>query len=157
ELRSAALRGLALYDHADTAKVILAAYANFNLEERRDAMATLASRVSYATALLDAVGAKKIVATDLPAHEIRQLRNHKNDAMNERITEFGGTARESSGQVAELITKYTLLVQAKTPPADAWLGRAIFVKACAQCHTLFGTGGKIGPELTGSNRANTEY
>ncbi len=41
--------------------------------------------------------------------------------------------------------------------ADAWLGRAVFAKTCAQCHTLFGAGGKIGPELTGSNRANLEY
>ncbi len=40
---------------------------------------------------------------------------------------------------------------------DAWLGRAVFAKTCAQCHTLFGAGGKIGPELTGSNRANLEY
>ncbi len=26
-----------------------------------------------------------------------------------------------------------------------------------QCHTLFGSGGKVGPELTGSNRANLDY
>ena len=28
---------------------------------------------------------------------------------------------------------------------------------CASCHTLFGEGGKVGPDLTGSNRANLEY
>ena len=26
-----------------------------------------------------------------------------------------------------------------------------------QCHTLFGEGGKVGPDLTGSNRANLDY
>jgi putative heme-binding domain-containing protein len=33
----------------------------------------------------------------------------------------------------------------------------VFTKTCQQCHTLFGTGGKVGPELTGSNRANLDY
>jgi putative heme-binding domain-containing protein len=33
----------------------------------------------------------------------------------------------------------------------------MFAKTCQQCHTMFGTGGKVGPELTGSNRANLDY
>jgi putative heme-binding domain-containing protein len=33
----------------------------------------------------------------------------------------------------------------------------VFAKTCQQCHTLFGTGAKIGPELTGSNRADLDY
>ena len=37
------------------------------------------------------------------------------------------------------------------------LGRAVFAKTCQQCHTLFGVGGNIGPELTGSNRADLDY
>ncbi|MGY8769564.1 MAG: c-type cytochrome, partial [Pirellulales bacterium] len=41
--------------------------------------------------------------------------------------------------------------------ADPAQGRVLFNKTCANCHTLYGTGGKIGPELTGSNRANLDY
>ena len=41
--------------------------------------------------------------------------------------------------------------------ADASRGRAVFQKNCAACHTLFDNGGKIGPELTGSQRANLDY
>jgi putative heme-binding domain-containing protein len=33
----------------------------------------------------------------------------------------------------------------------------VFTKTCAQCHTLFDTGGKIGPELTGAQRENLDY
>lgn len=33
----------------------------------------------------------------------------------------------------------------------------VFAKTCASCHALFGEGGKIGPELTGSQRAKPEY
>lgn len=33
-------------------------------------------------------------------------------------------------------------------PADAALGKAIFVRTCSACHTYAGTGGKVGPDLT---------
>ena len=42
-------------------------------------------------------------------------------------------------------------------PPDRSLGRAVFAKVCQQCHTLFGTGGQVGPDLTGSNRADLDY
>ena len=28
---------------------------------------------------------------------------------------------------------------------------------CQQCHQLFGTGGRVGPDITGSDRANLDY
>jgi putative heme-binding domain-containing protein len=57
-----------------------------------------------------------------------------------------------------MIKRYRAMLTTKpaTSP-DLSLGRALFNKTCAQCHTLFGTGGKVGPELTGSNRANLDY
>ncbi len=157
ELRRAALRGLASYDDGATPAAILAAYAGFSLDEKRNALATLAARVAYAKALLEAVAEKKIAATDLSADLVRQLRNHQNEAVNAQIGRLWGIARESSGEKAEQIARYTKLAQEKSPMADPALGRAVFVKTCQQCHTLFGTGGKVGPELTGSNRANLEY
>jgi putative heme-binding domain-containing protein len=33
----------------------------------------------------------------------------------------------------------------------------VFNKTCAACHTLFDAGGKVGPNLTGSQRANLDY
>ncbi len=156
-LRRPALRGLASYDHTDTPAAILAVYKDLNLEEKRDALNTLAARVPYASALLSAVDEKQIAATDLSADLIRQLRNHKNELLNKRIGEVWGTVRDSSAEKAKLIAEYTHLIEQEDPPVDPSLGRAVFAKTCSQCHTLFGTGGKIGPELTGSNRANLEY
>ena len=51
---------------------------------------------------------------------------------------------------------------ALTPPdalkkADRSHGRALFAHTCAKCHTLFDDGGKIGPDLTGSQRIIPEY
>ena len=36
-------------------------------------------------------------------------------------------------------------------------GRVIFQRTCGPCHKLYGEGGTIGPDLTGSNRANLDY
>ena len=41
--------------------------------------------------------------------------------------------------------------------ADPHAGRAVFAGICATCHTLYGEGGKIGPDLTGANRDNLDY
>lgn len=34
---------------------------------------------------------------------------------------------------------------------------ALFAKTCGQCHQLYGVGGKVGPDITGSNRADLDY
>jgi putative heme-binding domain-containing protein len=41
--------------------------------------------------------------------------------------------------------------------ADRPNGRRRFAQICATCHTLFGQGAKIGPDLTGSQRTNLDY
>jgi putative heme-binding domain-containing protein len=41
--------------------------------------------------------------------------------------------------------------------ADRSKGRAVFEKACASCHRLYGNGGDIGPDLTGSGRTDLDY
>ena len=41
--------------------------------------------------------------------------------------------------------------------ADLSNGRLVFSKTCAACHTLFDSGGHVGPELTGSQRGNLDY
>ena len=41
--------------------------------------------------------------------------------------------------------------------ANVSAGRALWEKSCAKCHILFGEGGKIGPDLTGSQRHNLDY
>ena len=50
-----------------------------------------------------------------------------------------------------------MLARRPAEAPDLTLGRAVFAKTCQQCHTLFGAGGKVGPDLTGSNRADLDY
>jgi putative heme-binding domain-containing protein len=36
-------------------------------------------------------------------------------------------------------------------------GRSVFGRTCATCHRMYGEGGTLGPDITGSNRANLDY
>lgn len=158
QLRADALRGLAAYDDPQTPGLILAAYGDLNPVERRDALATLAARADYASALLDAVADKRIATGEISADVIRQLRNLDNAALDDRIKQVWGEVRDTGADAAQRIAHYKALLSKKPEQEpDVELGRAVFVKTCQQCHTLFGVGSKIGPELTGSNRANLDY
>jgi putative membrane-bound dehydrogenase-like protein len=157
-MRGAALRALAAYEDPKTPDAILKVYAALPAAEKRDALATLAARVVYAKALLDAIGSKKIAAAEVSADLVRQLGTFKNKDLDKRIVEVWGIARPTAADKAKLMAHYRTMLKApaKTAP-DLSLGRAIYAKTCAQCHVLFGSGGKVGPELTGSNRADLNY
>ena len=50
-----------------------------------------------------------------------------------------------------------MLTDAEIAKANTGKGRAIYERTCMACHKLYGAGGIIGPELTGSNRADLDY
>jgi putative membrane-bound dehydrogenase-like protein len=157
-LRGPALRGLAVFDDPRTPGAVLGIYESLPTAEKRDALNTLTSRVAYGRALMDAVEAKKVPAADVSAELVRQLRNLHNSALDRRIAEVWGVVRNTPADRLRAMEHYRQMV--KTPadqPPDLALGRAIYTKTCGQCHTLFGVGGKTGPDITGSNRANLDY
>ena len=49
------------------------------------------------------------------------------------------------------------VLSAASRPADLAHGRALYARTCQQCHTLYGEGGKVGPDITGSDRKNLDY
>jgi putative heme-binding domain-containing protein len=143
-MRGAALRGLV--------------YRSLTATEKRDALATLSSRVSFARALANAFAEGGVPARDLPADLARQLRGFQNAEINAALDKHWGAARESSADKQKEMTRYKAMIAAKTGRAeDLSRGRLVFVKTCGQCHALYGLGGKVGPDITGSNRADLDY
>jgi putative membrane-bound dehydrogenase-like protein len=158
ELRGAAIRALAAFEDEAAPAAIVAVYRDLAPNDKRDALATLSSRKSYALALLDAIADEKIPSGDLPADLARQIKNLRDEKVIARLTEVWGSVSDQSADAKTEIARWMAILTNKPPrPEDAAHGRAVFAKTCAQCHTLFGEGGKVGPDLTGSNRANLEY
>lgn len=157
-LRAAALQGLSDYDDPNTPKVILAAYPTLDIPARNAALNTLAGRPAYAKAMIAAVRAERLPRKDLTAFTVRLLRDLGDKEIDAFVDENWGVARRTPQDKAQLINRYKqMLTDEKVAAADPSHGRAVFNRVCAQCHMLYGQGGKVGPDLTGSNRANLDY
>jgi putative heme-binding domain-containing protein len=158
ELRGSAIKGLAAYADPGTPGLILERYPTCTESEKADAIQTLASRPAYAQALLDALEKGTVGRRDLDAFTVRQLHGYKDKSLSERLDRVWGIVRSPSLEKARIIAEYKkLLTPAVLKKADLSHGRVVFNKTCATCHVLFGEGGKIGPELTGGQRANLDY
>lgn len=157
-VQRAALRGLAAYADAKTPTAILAVYPQLDAEAKQDAITTLASRREFALALLEAIENKQVPRTDVTSFTARQLLALRDDKLSAKVKEVWGDSRETPQDKLDKIEKLkTQLTSARLAAADVKQGRRIFQKTCQQCHLLYGEGAKIGPDLTGSNRANLEY
>jgi putative membrane-bound dehydrogenase-like protein len=157
-LRGAAINALATFDHSNTPRVLIAAYDKLPPMEQQAAIATLTSRPAYVLELLDAIEKKSIPRTDLNAFTVRQLAALNNEVINKRLNDVWGTIREASADKLEEMASYKKrLTAAAMKNANLPHGREVYNKTCATCHTLFGAGKQIGPDLTGSNRANLDY
>ncbi len=157
-VRSAAIRGLAAFADAETPAAILKAYPKFTAEEKLDAVNTLAARKEWAKSLLDAVEKKEIPRADIPVTTARQILALNDKALSQRLdTVWGKIAPASQTRVALTKKWKELLTEETLAKADPGRGRAVFAKTCAACHKMFGEGQAVGPELTGSQRANLDY
>ena len=108
---------------------------------------------------MDAVAAKRLPASEVPAEVVRQLRNLQRQGPRHAASARSGASsapRRPTGK--ELIAEWRkkLNRSGQRRRTCRWAGRC-FAKTCQQCHTLYGVGGKVGPDITGSNRANLDY
>lgn len=94
----------------------------------------------------------------MSADLLRSLRALKSPEQVKQVEQFFGVSRVSDAdkqkEIAQL--KETLLLTARRTD-NLSNGRVLYTKTCGQCHTLFGEGGKVGPDITGSNRADVDY
>jgi len=154
ELCLDAIRGYASIENASAPGILLGRYENYDDSLKRAVIETLATRKGYAVALLTAIESGKIQRKEIPAHVARSL----DVLLGDRFVKVFGEVEDLSADRAKLMAKYKAMCTPEAmEKADASRGRAVFAKTCASCHLMYGEGGKVGPDLTGSNRANLDY
>ena len=157
-LNIVAVRGLALFDDPEIGQKLAGSYRKFSPAERPTVIDTLVSRPTFAKALLKDMAANKIPRADLTAFHARQINAFKDEALSKQLVDAWGELRESAADKKELIEKVKKqLTPATLAKANLSQGRMLFTAICGSCHTMYGQGGKIGPDLTGSGRANLDY
>ena len=153
-----AIRGLARFEHNQVARQLLNMYPNAKHDHRPAIISTLASRPSYAKALLSAVAAKKILPKDISAADAANIAAHNDSALTSQLEESWGAINTTPKEKLRLIAQYrTEMTAKKLAAADQKRGQQVFEKICGNCHKMFGQGKSIGPDLTGSNRDNLDY
>ena len=157
-LRLPAIKAMAAIPESAVADRLLADFSGFSSEAQQAAIITLCGRANFAERLLGQIRDGKIPRSHLNAFHVRQLQALKNPGLDQEVAELWGSVRASSTDKASKIANYKKLLRASfIRNADMKQGKAIYTQSCAACHTLFGEGGSIGPDLTGSGRKDLHY
>lgn len=153
DLRADAIRAVASYDHEPLGRSLLERYPKLSTSEKVEVIQTLASRSRYGWLLTQALAKQTIPKRDVPTYVARQLRRVVGSGFVEVWGPIDHVALDE-----KVYNKFrALLNDEAVARANAPKGRLVFQKTCGPCHRMYGEGGNIGPDLTGSNRANLDY
>lgn len=156
-LRGAVLSALQPFPDERITERVLALYPRLSSSLRTRAQSLLASRPVSGLALLRAVDAGRIAPRDVLLDRLQRLATYKDERIAKLIAKhWGKIAPATAGEKISRMRSINLILS-RGGKGNAANGRLLFQKNCATCHTLFGEGNKIGPDLTGADRKNREY
>jgi putative membrane-bound dehydrogenase-like protein len=155
-LRAAALAAVQPFPDARIAGRLLQLYPKLSADFRSRARSLLVSRPPSALLLLQAVDAGRIDPKEIPLDQLQQAASHKDDRLKGLIDKHWGKVGPAT-QGEKLARVNSILHILNQGRGDAARGRILFQTHCATCHTLFGEGAKVGPDLTGAERKNRGY
>jgi putative membrane-bound dehydrogenase-like protein len=152
-LRADAIRAVAAYETDALGKLLLDRYPRFTAADKLLAIQALSSRPKYGGLLTQALKTERIPKRDVPPYAARQLLRVVGSGFVEvwGPIEASGTDEKQYGKYQRLLTERNLRT------ANLSRGKTLFQRTCGPCHQLYGEGGQLGPDLTGSNRQSVEY
>jgi putative membrane-bound dehydrogenase-like protein len=155
-VRGAALSALQTFPDAAIADKVLALYPAMSSALRVKAQTLLLSRPASTLKFLQAVDAGQISPKEVPLDQLFRITLHKDEQLTKLVEKHWGKIGQQT--TAEKISRIRAIAHSLAlGPGDLLKGKELFVKNCATCHTLFGEGNKIGPDLTSADRKNREY
>ena len=156
-LQSAALKVLERFSEDQIATRLLQYYPKANAQLRSQFRQVLIGRPSSTLALLTAVDSGTIDPKDLSVDQVQAVLLHSSgpDSPIAKLAQkhWGSVRAITPGEVTARINAVNHDLN-RLGLGDAVRGKPVFAKHCATCHTLFNEGNKVGPELTGADRAN---
>ncbi|MDF1755661.1 MAG: c-type cytochrome [Verrucomicrobiales bacterium] len=156
-LSTEAIRGLAAYDEPGISGRVMNFWRHYPLS-RNIAMETLVARPRYAAELLTAIEKGKFPRQAIAPLHARQIVNLGDESLQKQLTRVWGEIRETPEEKKQEIAKWhQILTQESIAASDPVKGKMIFSQVCGACHRLYGEGGLVGPDLTGSDRHSLDY
>ena len=156
-LRIPAIRALTFFPAPAWSKQLAETYESANPAAKDAILSALASSPDGATRLIECIENRNIPLKDLRAPVARLIRETGSDAHRAWLEKNWGSVKASREEIRVQIDRYKrFLGKEAISRADLGRGRELFRALCASCHTLFGSGGRIGPELPG-NFTDVDY
>ncbi|HZN64381.1 MAG TPA: PVC-type heme-binding CxxCH protein [Tepidisphaeraceae bacterium] len=132
---------------ASAGKVIVSRWSAFTPTGQRAAVAVLLRKPEWTAALLDAVQVASVSPRDLRAEHWQSMKNNPEASIASRAAQLEqAQGVRPNADKQKLIDSMAPLL---TRRGDVSVGKTSFEKNCAVCHSFEGTGGKVGPDLTG--------
>jgi putative heme-binding domain-containing protein len=161
-LRKAALGSLQPFSGPEIADQLLAVYPQLPRELQATVRQVLSARAVWAGALVNAAAAGTVQPSDISLDTLRQWLRHDNAELRTKIEKVWGRVQESSDDKKKAVNELRLVLRpsgtvGRTAKGELAAGKKVFLESCGQCHTLFGEGGAVGPDLTGIDRRNLDY
>ncbi len=153
-----AVQGLGIFDDPHLAGEVLTRYNDFRSDVQPDVISVLASRASHARVLLEFVAAGKLDRRNISAYHARQIHSFGDAELDRLLGQHWGELRNTPEEKKRQMDALRMKLKPETlKTADLKKGHEAFLKTCAACHRLYGEGGTIGPDLTGSGRKDLGY
>jgi putative heme-binding domain-containing protein len=140
-------------DNPKVAQVVLARLPTFDPEVQPLAVELLLQREPWARKLLDAVLAGKLPRSTLDANHLRKILESNDREAIWAVEKAWGTIRAERDPRREKVVA-AMGDYLRHHPGNPRAGRTVFRKLCAQCHTIYGEGQAVGPDLTSSGRGS---
>ncbi|HSI75449.1 MAG TPA: PVC-type heme-binding CxxCH protein [Lunatimonas sp.] len=158
-IKQSALHALQGYPNYEIGEKIASIYPGIRADSyvREAAISLFATRAEWAKALFNEIENSRIISPDdVPIHLAQNFSFLEDPTIKKRAeTHWPGirpaTATEKTNQINALKAILT------TEKGDEVRGKSIYVDTCGACHRMKGSGGIIGPELTGYDRKNLDY
>ncbi|MDC0567703.1 PmoA family protein [Akkermansiaceae bacterium] len=109
-LKVDAIRAYSLFNYPEAPKELISKYENFDTVGKRETLDTLASKLSYAKALLEALRTGKITKTEIPNYTARNLQKMLGGSFDKvfgKILEMGELSEISKNPVNPLPDGFT--------------------------------------------------
>ncbi len=153
QLKLDVIQAIANYDKEPLGKLLISRYNEFSPAEKQQAIQTLSARSRYGWQLTQALKNQTIPKTDVPPYAARQLLRVVGSGF---IEVWGAIEQEAS--LEKSYSKYQrILTEKALASASPVKGEVLYQRVCGSCHKMYGKGGNIGPDLTGSNRGSVDY
>jgi len=153
-----AVRALAQVSGDAAAVPLLSAFSRFSPAGQTAAVDALASREAAAALLIDALASGRLPRKAVSAFHARQILKFGNPQLTRSLEAAWGRLRESpDDRRRTAVALADSLTPDRLRAARLPRGRELFQSLCASCHRLYGEGGSVGPDLTGSGRQRLDY